>query len=169
MPALIKFKKTPTTLLSEAKDWLLRNLVAGRTCKCALCGQTAKVYKRHLHIALALFLIEMYRKTSSLPPEKRWVHIDRELIVAKDYCISREYSKLRFWGLLEPKEKGHDPERPGAGYWRLTIKGFAFVEGKIKVQSCAEVYNNKPIRLSGDMVSIEDALGKKFDYKELMR
>ena len=44
-----------------------------------------------------------------------------------------------------------------------------FVSGKMSVKSHVHIYNNIVMGFSDTTITIREALGKKFDYQELMR
>lgn len=75
--------------------------------------------------------------------------------------IRGDFPKLRFWGLIEPGVTD--------GYYRITNKGFLFVECKTKVESNVMLYNNKSYGFKGKYVDIRECLKKKFDYELLMK
>ena len=56
-----------------------------------------------------------------------------------------------------------------AGWWRLTEQGSAFVQGLMKVQKYAKIYDSRLLKLDGELVTIRDVLGSRFNYDELMR
>ena len=148
------------TTIADSKKWIIETAVSMKQCKCPACGQIVKLYPRKLSSALARFLIDLYKLTVELPPALRWVNVSKELIVKSDHHITRDYSILRFWSLLES-----NPGTPTQ--WRLTEVGIAFVEKRAVVPEKAFVYNNYCVRLSGTTTDIEGALGAKFSYSEL--
>ncbi len=149
------------TGVSEARKWVITEAITMKPCKCPTCGQTVKLYPRKLSSALALFLIDIYNLTIHREVENRWVCVSRDMIDKSSHHVSKDYSKLRFWGLLQSNLK--DPKR-----WRITSAGIAFVEGKMVTPEKAFVYNNYCVRLSASTTDIKTALGSKFDIKELM-
>ncbi len=60
--------------------------------------------------------------------------------------------KLRYWGLIEP---GDAP-----GFWRMTDKGRAFVEGRVKIPSFVITRRNQVIDVSPDEHYIQEIIGK---------
>lgn len=149
------------TIISAAKKWIIETAVSLKSCKCPCCGQTVKLYPRKLSSALARFLIDIYNLTIDRKPEDRWVNVSKEMIVKSDHHITRDYSILRFWGLLDsPAEE--------SSQWRITEAGIAFVEERMVVPQKAYVYNNYCVRLSETTTDIRGALGAKFDLKELL-
>lgn len=148
-------KFDPTTTLLQLKNWTRSHADEGTTCP--VCEQHVKVYKRKINSGMARSLIRMYNAAGT-----DWVHVPTTI-----GSRSREEGKLRYWGLVE-EELERRPDGGRSGYWRVTPVGELFVLGKMTVYSHARVYNGRCLGLSGDQVSIIDALGEKFSYDELM-
>lgn len=149
------------TAIDEAKKWVIETAITLKPCKCPVCGQVVKLYPRKLSSALARFLIDIYNLTIDRPAGDRWINVSKELIVKSDHHITRDYSILRFWGLLETS-------LDDAGMWRITESGVAFVEGRLVTPQFAYVYNNYCVRLSETTTDIKGALGSKFSLTELL-
>lgn len=147
---------SPTDTIAAGKLWLRARLDQGEHCP--LCNQNAKMYRRKINSGMAASLIHMHR----IAPTGGWVHV--HAIGAH----SREEGKLAYWGLAE-EQTGAGMHGGRAGYWRVTDKGRAFLKGTMTVPKYAKVYNGQCYGLEGDLVSIKDALGTKFNYDELMR
>lgn len=145
---------TVNDTIAAGKAWLLARLDDGDSCP--LCGQHAKMYKRKINSGMARSLIHIYRIGG-----QGWVHV-RAIGAA-----SREEGKLAYWGLLE-EQTGVGLHGGRAGYWRVTDKGLAYING-LKVPKYAKVYDGKVRGFEGDLVGIRDALGTKFSFEELMR
>lgn len=148
--------------IAEAKRWIIEKAISLKPCKCPCCGQTVKLYPRKLSSALARFLIDIYNLTIDRKPEDRWVSVSKDMIDKTDHHVSRDYAKLRFWGLLES-----NPEN--SKQWRITETGIAFVEYRRSVPQKAYVYNNYCVRLSETLTDIVGALGTKFDLMKLLK
>lgn len=152
--------------LEQAKQWLRARADDGECCPC--CQQFVKVYPRTISGPMAVTLIAMFQSTE--PGD--WIHVEREINDAgKTTARSRDYSKLRYWGLIEAhptNRTAKPPEKSSAGLWRVTYKGRQFVLRKVNVERVAHVYDNRVLRFSGGWVRIEDTLGKRFNYEELM-
>lgn len=149
------------TTKADIKRWIIETAISLKPCKCPCCGQTVKLYPRKLSSALGRFLVDIYKFTIDRTPADRWVNVSKEMIVKSDHHITRDYSILRFWGLLESAEDE-------SSQWRITDTGIAFVEGRMVVPQKAYIYNNYCVRLSETTTDINSALGKKFDLKELL-
>lgn len=156
--------KCPTDIVTikEAQTWIAKTTTSFGQCKCPVCGQKVKIYPRKLSSALARFLIEIYNLTAGRRPDERWIKVSQELIVQSRHHITRDYSILRFWGLLEKKEKE-------GKVWRITDSGLAFVEGRLVVPQKAYIYNNYCLRLSETVTDIKGALGSKFHLSEILK
>jgi hypothetical protein len=103
-------------------------------------------------------LIAFYRQAG-----REWAH--RRIIADK----TGDLAKLRYWSLIEEDPaKREDGGR--AGWWKVTDLGEAFVRRTIKVPKHALIFNGRLQRLddSSGYVTVIDALGKKFDWSELM-
>lgn len=132
-------------------------------CECPICGQFVKVYKRTIHATMARQLISAYRKNGT-----QFFHLSD--VVSEGLTGAGDFSKLEMWGLIAGQQhiKGEDGKRT-SGIWRITDDGVAFLQGLSSVKKYAVVYNGRCIDMTGEPISITDALGKNFDYLELMQ
>jgi hypothetical protein len=145
--------------LKEAREALIAQLYEGAICPC--CEQFAKVYKRKLNSGIARALIVMYRAAGTT-----WLH--KPTVLAGLGAAARDESIARYWDLIEEdSERRSDGGR--AGWWRVTKKGADFVQDEIRVPKYALLYNNQLIALEGPEIGIQDALGDRFNYDELMQ
>lgn len=157
-----------TATLKEAKDLLRAEWEEGVECPC--CTQFVKLYKRKITSSMAYALILLYRYFKN-HPDQEWVHMNDYLnsIEGLPFPIkSGDNAKLRYWDLLEEKPEQRDDGSNRAGYWKLTQLGRDFVRGEATVQSHAKVFNSKCYGLTGEQITIHEALGDKFNYTELM-
>lgn len=145
--------------IEEAKAYLKENWKKGVKCPC--CNQLCMLYDRKIDRDLSLSLIKIYKLQQDTG--KSWVHVQNEL-----KFTSGNYGKLRFWGLLVPR--GDEPEKDTktSGYWSITELGKKFVNGKVSIPKSVLVYDNKKYGQSDKLVTIQEALGKKFSWSELM-
>jgi hypothetical protein len=155
------------TNLDEAKAFVQQHLRDGVTCP--TCGQFCKVYRRKLNstMALALCLIYQYFQKN---PHHTWLHVAAFLVQTKrDSSIAGgDVVKLRYWGLLERGDGERDDGSDRVGRYRITDLGKKFVEGKIAVPRYVYLYNQLLLRLSEEMTTVQEALGDRFNYAELM-
>lgn len=129
---------------------------------CPHCGQFCKRYYRHFNSNMALALIILYRNK-----EKGFIHLEKTM---KDAGYNRcgDASYLRHYRLIERLEKDREDGSPRNGMYKITGTGIMFAEGKSKVKAKFIIYNNKHEGFEGDEITIQDALGSKFDYRQLM-
>ena len=145
--------------LGAAREWLRHRVDEGAICPC--CTQFAKVYRRRIHHTMARDLVILHQAVGS-----EWSHV-ADVIAQNGRTFGGDFGKLTYWGLTEElQEKREDGGR--AGWWRITPLGHRFVLREVRVPKYARVYDGRCLSLTGEPVSITDALGDKFDYDELM-
>lgn len=132
----------------------------GYICPC--CGLFVKRYKRPFNCNMALLLIYLYKSG-----ERGWVHVEKFLLERK---LPRcgDFPKLCLWKFLEKKHEDRDDGSSRNGYYRLTGQALMFVEGKSTAREYAYIFNNKFEGFAGGEITIREALGKRFNYEELM-
>lgn len=142
--------------LAAARDWLrTRALDGGAHCPC--CTQYAKVYRRKLTSATGRALCELWRAAG-----QRFAYLPDVVSVRADEA------KARYWGLIESRGEYRDDGSPRSGFWRLTDDGVGFVSHRYRVPAYALIYDGRCLGLEGEPVGIDDVLGSRFDYGELM-
>lgn len=147
--------------LSEAQgmfDDALADTLGADAIICPCCRRDAKVYRRNINSGMAYSLIRMYRIR-----QLQWQHISTTVGTK-----AREESKLAWWGLVEKDTSQRRADGAKAGIWRVTPKGQNFVLRNITMPKYALEFAAKCITLYGDPITIDDALGTKFSYTELM-
>lgn len=144
---------------SQMDFW--KRLNAGESLDCPCCKRHAMIYTRKIHTSIALQLINLYR----LGGHVAYIHTSK--LIAPGSSGIGDFSKAKYWGLIEPKENTDD-DKKSSGYWRLTSIGIAFVRGKQSVAGAALVFDDKVIGFTDDPTDIRAALGHKFSYDELM-
>ena len=132
----------------------------GYVCKC--CGSYIKRYKRSMNCNMALAAIALYRYANG-----KHVHVE-ELLQKKGYKRCGDFTYLRHYGIIEKKEGKRDDGSKRNGLYKLTGRGVMFVEGTLEVNANFYMFNNALDGFGGEMIGIHKALGKKFDYSELM-
>lgn len=149
--------------LKDAKKWLRDRLLIGATCPC--CNRYARKYKTPLNSAMAHVLIQMARHSD--PGE--WIHVENMLVDIGDKTKG-VHGKMKHWGLIRQQLNTGEPGKNKNGYWQLTRDGLDFVAGRLLVKRWVYLYNDTTYGwcAEDDLVSIRDALGKKFNYEELM-
>jgi len=153
----------PLTTLKEAREWFFAAAVKGTHCPC--CQQHGQVYRRKLNSGMARALIRFYRYEKK-GKQDRWMYWRLALAPIGSFCT--EYSMLEFWELIERKPHEPKTKTKDSGYWRMTMRGRLFVEGRTQVRSHRRIYNKKILERYGPYIHIQDALTDHFNYKELM-
>lgn len=144
--------------LAEAKAWLRARVDDGERCPC--CNQLAKVYRRRINAGAAVGLIYLEREHGF-----GWVHVPSTGRLAQ---LGGEFARLRYWDLVveEPEVR---PDGGRTGWWQLTQHGCDFVHNRLTVPKYVRIYDGRVLGYDETKwVSIVDALGHKFDYRELM-
>ena len=149
----------PENTVSEAKGWLRERVDEGECCP--VCTQFAKVYRRQVHSTMARVLVLAYRSC-----EQDWFQLS-SIEKQMNRGGSSEAGKLRYWGLLQ-EEIEKRPDGGRSGWWRITDTGAAFVLDRSTIQKYALIYDGRCLGLDGPHINIRDALGKKFNYNQLM-
>ena len=153
---------TNLNTVDEAKKYLRQNYEKGTECPC--CNQFVKLYKRKITSSMARCLINLVQKFDKT---KDYVWYEDIFSVLRIY--GGDFSKLQYWGLIENKPKDEDgKDTRSSGFWKPTLQGIQFVIGTLKVPKYALVYNNKVQGFSPNKESVEDALGSKYSYNEVM-
>lgn len=147
--------------LEEAREDYLTSEQDGVVCAC--CGRVRpRVYPRTLNSGMARGLIKIYQAS----PED-WIHVGRLFLAEGENANHAEYSKLKFWGLLEPQNRDQ-VEGHRSGMWRLTELGRRFVRGEVSVPRISFVAGSHLLRQSSERTDIFRALGDHYDWYDMM-
>jgi hypothetical protein len=149
---------TEESTLKEAKAFLNSNYEKGTQCPC--CNQLVKLYKRKLNSGMARTLIELYNCGD------RFIHVKNHLR-EQQLNNTHDFTLLRYWGLITAP----DVESTGqaSGLWKITEKGQKFCRGEIVVNRHVLIVVNRHLGFSDEKTTIQDSLGSRFKYNELMK
>lgn len=150
--------------IKDAKEYLRNNFEEGAECPC--CGQFVKQYSRLFDSGLARFAIALYRLTKGMSGLSRNKDDIRKR-AGMEKLQATNYGIIEFWNIAV-KTKNDDDSKRTSGLWKLTPKGVAFVEGRLLIPKYAKTYDNKCQGFSDTRITIKEALGNKFNYRELM-
>jgi len=151
-------------LLSEARKELRDNLDDGIRCPC--CDKYARRYRRRFNSTMARSLIWLVRASKN--PRVDWpMFVDVPKYGPRELVRSNQLPTVRWWGMVE-REGNQNPELKHSGMWRPTSVGISFAMNERMVESTAVTYDGELETLEGELISIDDALGKKFSYAEIM-
>ena len=133
--------------------------------RCPTCDGHVQVYRRTINADMARVLIFTYSFFLENPGE--YLKLSDWLVKNKAFR-SADYAKLVWWKLLEKAPQLPPPARSSTGLYRMTQKGRLFTENKLAVPSHAREYMSNVEEFYGDEINIRQALGRGFDYSELM-
>lgn len=150
-----------TALDTARKEIMAKAREDGGECPC--CGQFVKVYRRTITSTMARQLLTAYHKHGA----KVWFHT--RTVVLADASGAGDFSKLEYWGLIERQAhvQGEDGKR-SSGMWRITSIGREWALNRTMVPMYTLVYNDQVLGQEGSLIDVHHALGKKFDYREIM-
>ena len=133
----------------------------GYICQC--CNLFVKRYKRSINSNMALALLTLYKSGVM-----DFVHLEN-LMQSKGYKRCGDASYLIHWRLLERCKEKREDNSSRNGKYKITSAGIMFCEQKIKVKQGIYIFNNTYEGFWGEDISIQDALGEKFSYENLMK
>ena len=143
------------------KREFMNALKSGESMDCPCCGRFAKVYKRRMHHGIARALIRLFMASAQNP--KEYLHFTAfcDSITGCDFTIARH------WGLIEDAAQDDD-EKKTSGLWRLTTAGRDYVAGRSTLPKYVLLYNDETLGFEGQHITINDCIGDKFNYREMM-
>ena len=151
----------PEMTMAEAWPVFDAHFYAGGYCPC--CVQRVQLYPRKVYGAVAVFLIWLVRTCE----DGGWASL-RDAPILQGRRGGGDKDKLKFFGLAEEKPNDTDPKKKSSGFWRPTAKGIQFVRNQITIAKTAWGYNGQCWGYSKEQVTIQEALGAKYDYREVM-
>lgn len=160
-----EFDKHDTSqTVQAARDTLLAKIENDKkgTC-CPCCGQRCVYYRRPLNSGMAATLVWLVKTFRNFPD---WIHV--QAIAPRHVIRSNEIGKLVHWGLVLLKPNDDDDSKRTSGHWKPTEKGIDFVDRRIRVPKYVFLYDNIVQGFSDKLITIDDALGDKFNYAALM-
>ncbi len=141
--------------LREAREIVMRERGGGVICPC--CDKYVKVYSRSFNASMARSLIWLVNASKS---GSLWIDVPMQ---APQWLVrTNQLSLARWWGLVE-----RFPSQ--SGMWRPSKDGVKFAQCLTRIPSNVLTYNGDFLEYEGSLISITDALGKHFDYDELMK
>lgn len=164
----VKEVKQAKGLLKLDLEQLRTMAKRGRVCEC--CGGLVKVYRRKLNAAMAATLVAMYLADQEGGATSPMYLTVSEIVPRELLRSGGDFARLRHWSLIassEVKEKG----KKTAGRWRITEHGRRFVAGDNDAASHVFIHgaSHEVLGFEDRRVTIQEALGKRFSYPELMR
>lgn len=135
---------------------------------CPCCQRKAYVYWRKMNSGMCQILIRMARALHDGKKQPYdWLKLE-EFFPTRYSQEHRDWTKMKQWTLVEPKDTRTATEN-APGIWRITPTGHSFLNMTWTVASHGAFHDNVALRWSDKQVTIIEALGKKFNYYELMQ
>lgn len=160
-PASTRPAGRPLTL-REAQEDYHSELDAHGVAECLCCGHKTRRYRRAFNSGMAAtlcWLVREYMRTHD------WVAVQAR--APRHVLRSNEIGKLAAWGMAEQRPPDNGSKRT-SGVWRPTLLGETFAVNGEYIHSHAVFCNGKIESFDGELIDIHTALGKRFNYSELM-
>ena len=139
----------------EAKDHLRKNYKSGASCPA--CGQLVKAYKRKLNSNMCKALAIIYNRTT----DGSTIHVQNTFSDLGLRATTMDYTHLEKWGFIETGDVH--------GHWKITKKGKDFLANQSVASAYCLVYAGKVYEWSSEMITIEEALTKRFKLTDVMQ
>ena len=143
-------------------------MTTGKANICEHCGAKVVEYEHTFNRGLRNCLGKLYKEVIRNNP-LAWLG---QTIRVKDLGLTTSewtnFAKLRYWDLAE-KVTGEKEKHKG-GVWRLTSRGYGFVNGSCTIYERAVVCRNVVLRYEGPAIkfdgSVDPAYQHRGDYRE---
>lgn len=149
---------SPKQTVAEAIDEYSKAIEEG-PAHCPCCGRIGQVYRRKISYGMMVALVAFHNASGR---ERAWVEYGPVITKHRGSVPGiADYSKLKWWGLIEPKERlafeknavREEEDKASSGMWRITERGQQFVAGHITVPEYCHVWDDRPRRFSGRSLS----------------
>lgn len=142
----------------ENQQQIIDTFKGGGTCP--FCQRYGKIYERRISKGMASALCYLYYITVDKEPLNGWINVSEHFANMHESQSASEFSKLKFWGLIEPHVAG------SKGLWRITDTGKKFVCKEIKIAGSVFVFENNVVGNGLSEIDINDVLIENFDIKK---
>ncbi len=163
---------TPNMGLAEAKDLLFKK-VLDHALECPTCTQTVAFRPRRITVGMKIALSLI---ATAGGPANQWVHVlDVVSPMQTKYHGVVDYSKLKYWGLIESLDamdhEARDAERAkghaGTGLWRMTRRGWLFLTDRIRLPEAMIIFDDKIMQRSTVLRTWGETESRGFDWNEI--
>jgi len=146
--------------LAEMRDnWEV--VIGGDGGHCPCCNRWGKIYRRPLNSSMARALLWL---THEPHRGDGWTHVPSS---APTWLLrSSQLPTLHLWGLVESSDT--KTKLASSGLWKPTLKGLHFANDICSVPKYVYVYDNTVRGFEGPDIVIQEALGDKYNYAEIM-
>ncbi len=168
--------------LTELREVFHRDKWKKGGTTCLVCDKHGQVYRRRVSAPMAAWLVRFYRVSAqgSRNGQAPWIDLARDT-PDRMQNMTRDYSKLAWWGLIEAHPDNPRPTTKKAkseGRWRCTHEGGLYVFRRHEIIRYKWEYNSEPVknRDEGPTDTIDVPFQKQrdsakvyFHYEKLMR
>ena len=142
-------------LAKQRKAWGEAIRADGGYCPC--CDRKGKINRYPLTQALALAL--RWIATHGVEKDNGFVKMGENAPAFIN--VSKSFSTLQHWGLVEPKTGR-------SGYWRATPKAWEFMLGCITLSQAVFIYNKEIYGFDEIEISYRQCFKRNFDFDLMM-
>lgn len=142
-------------LAKQRKAWGEAIRADGGICPC--CDRKGKIHRYPITQTLALAL--RWIATHGVEKDNGFVKMGDNAPAFIN--VSKTFSTLQHWGLIEPKQGR-------SNFWRATLKGWNFMLGHITVPKAVFIYNKKIFGFDDSEVTYRQCFDIEFNFNELM-
>lgn len=142
---------------------------------CPACRRKVKYVKRRINQNQAETFVAICRETfwtRSQSAPRPWIHVERDLVRKGLAPLKgRDWTLLKFWGLIEPKPDLENPGGHKAGLWRVTDFGLEVFRNprRLLLFDYVETFDNTAKGRGARTRSLVSCLGRAFDFEEEIR
>jgi hypothetical protein len=140
-----------------------RRTIEGDGGHCPVCKRWGKINVVIVNELQALSLLWMSKATLD---ENGYINM--QTTPPRFVLKSRSYHHLAKWGLIEKPQKDDDKTKKSDGFWRVTEKGFLFLNNQLRIPNKVFFYNKEVEGWGEQLIYFKDCFGKHFDYEEVI-
>jgi hypothetical protein len=98
-----------------------------------------------------------------------YINVVRYSVGRYGHAPNADFVKMRWWGFIEVERNEDGTPVGGGGRYRIKDKGKAFIDGRIRVPSSVDEYQNRVVRWGTRLVSVNDILYEPFDREKITK
>jgi len=149
----------PERTLAEAATEFFDNYDRPQGATCPCCD-------RHGKLNVVTMTKSMIKNMAWLARNEgcdRFVHLPTE--APRSVLTSNNMGKLRHWGFTRRRTNDDEPDKNHTGWHMVTSAGIAFLEGRIRANSAAFIYDDRVMQWREDQVTVSDVLKTPFNFR----
>ena len=152
--------------IEEGKKKIVSDLLTQERTVCPCCDQSVGRYRRRLSKGQIYFLIELFIEYKRTGKIWHFYNSIKDSVKEKYGNNVSDYSKIKDWGLMGSKGD-YDPDGKSTGYYCISKKGVAFLNGNIYIPKYLyQTTTGETFNQSDKTVHITDYINN-FSLKEI--